>query len=199
MALHHAKALNTKFDIKKFQKSVDKARELQYNEYNERRKEDTPMTIHEAIIAYETLAFTHNYIYGFTYRHNVYFTFETGLDADACTFDTASSANGGGQVLRFRPTAKSKKAWLENATMLCSEAEWEAYVEANKHGKQKNRGIAFERILSERYGVTEWAPNNDTFDTAPDMVINGVGYQLKFERAQIIAMTTLERRGVAVA
>ena len=83
--------------------------------------------------------------------------------------------------------------------MLCSEAEWEAYVEANKHGKQKNRGIAFERILSERYGVTEWAPNNDTFDTAPDMVINGVGYQLKFERAQIIAMTTLERRGVAVA
>ena len=125
------------------------------------------MTIHEAVTAYETLAFTHNYIYGFTYHHNVYFTFETGLAADACTFDTASSANGGGQVLRFRPTAKSKKAWLENATMLCSEAEW--------------------------------APNNDTFDTAPDMVINGVGYQLKFERAQIIAMTTLERRGVAVA
>lgn len=157
------------------------------------------MTIHEAVTAYETLAFTHNYIYGFTYRHNVYFTFETGLTADACTFDTASSANGGGQVLRFRPTAKNKKTWLENATMLCSEAEWDAYVKANKHGKQKNRGIAFERILSERYGVTEWAPNNDTFDTAPDMVINGVGYQLKFERAQIIAMTTLERRGVAVA
>ena len=40
---------------------------------------------------------------------------------------------------------------------------------------------------------------NDTFDTAPDMVINGVGYQLKFERAQIIAMSTLVRRGVAGA
>lgn len=28
MALQYAKALNTKFDIKKFQKSIDKAREL---------------------------------------------------------------------------------------------------------------------------------------------------------------------------
>lgn len=157
------------------------------------------MTITEAINAYEALAFTHHYIYGFTYRHNVYFTFETGLSSEACAFDTASTANGGGQVLRFRPTSKSKKAWLENATMLCTEAEWDAYVEANRHGKQRNRGIAFERILSERYGVTDWAPNSDTFDTAPDMVINGVGYQLKFERAQIIALNTLARRGVAVA
>ena len=157
------------------------------------------MTINEAITAYETLAYTNNYVYGFVHRHMVYFTFETGLDVDSCAFDTASTSNGGGQVLRFRPSAKTKKRWLENAEFLCTEVEWDAYLEANKHGKQKNRGIAFERILSERYGVTEWAPNNDTFDTAPDMVINGVGYQLKFERAQIIAMSTLARRGVAVA
>ena len=155
------------------------------------------MTITEAITAYENLAFTHNYVYGYTYKKMVYFSFMEGLNGETCKFDRASGSHG--IKVRFHPTNAHKVEFMKHETYaLCTEEEWEAYVEAHKHGKQKNRGIAFERILSERFNV-EWAPNNDRFNDAPDMVINGVGYQLKFQGAQIIELSTLAKMGVAVA
>lgn len=156
------------------------------------------MTMHEVITAYENLAYTHHYIYGYVYKKMVYFSFVDGMTVDACSFDKSSST--GATKVRFHPNNTHKKMYMEHETYeLCTEAEWEAYVDANRHGKQKNRGIAFERILSERYGITEWAPNNDRFNTAPDMEINGIGYQLKFQGAQIIELSTLAKMGVAVA
>ena len=61
---------------------------------------------------YNELSYTHNYIFGLAFNGNIYATFtDESVLPYVCTLDKASSKNGGGYSLRYKPN-KAQKATL---------------------------------------------------------------------------------------
>ena len=95
-------------------------------------------------------------------------------------------------VVKYRST-KAKRDWLEahatEAFDLCSisalqEARRTRY---NRKGEAytENLGECFEWLIARRYGVKQNDAANLAFTAGGDLVINGVAYQVKYERAGI--------------
>ena len=64
------------------------------------------------ISRYNALAFTHNYIMGFTYNDGIYAYNAIGLGA-GIILDKPSAKCGGGYSLRNKPTKATKKGLIE--------------------------------------------------------------------------------------
>lgn len=141
---------------------------------------------------YNSIAFTHNYIMGFTYKGNVYAVKQVGLSFGIKT-DRASSKNGGGYCLRYYPTADERRAIVESGTaeLICSKEWFDGYHAASHY----NKGEDFERIITERAGQ-EWVKDNVPFFKGADLTIDGVPYSIKFEKAMICMESTLIKQGV---
>lgn len=134
---------------------------------------------------YDRIAFTHNYIFGFTFGKNVYMTYRT---ADVlplvCTLESAS--RGGGASLRFKPTKEQKELLLPGAWILCSVEYFEAEVKASKY----NRGEIFEKIVTESFGQT-WEKDRIPFTEAGDIEVDGIAYQIKYQKATFCSEKSL--------
>lgn len=127
---------------------------------------------------YNCLAYTHQYIWGFTYKHNVYMVRTT---SDVMPFVTCldKASRGAGYALRFRPTTEQKVLLLaKGAELICSEAFFNEEVSASKY----NRGEIFEKMVSEYFGQV-WTKDNVPFTDGGDIEVNKVAYQIKFEKA----------------
>jgi hypothetical protein len=153
------------------------------------RKELTTMTnpelLHSMIDRYESKAFTHKYIFGFTFRHNVYFVkAEASVLPYILCLDKAS--RGAGYSLRFCPTTAIKATLLKGAEVLCSETYFNEAVASCKY----NRGEVFEKLVTEYYGQ-RWEKDNVPYWAGADLTVNGIGYQLKFEKATFTNEKTL--------
>lgn len=126
---------------------------------------------------YNKHAFTHKYIFGFAYKGNVYMAH---VDADMLLLilklDKAS--RGAGYALRFCPTNAIKVALLTNATLLCSKAFFEETVADSIY----NKGEIFEKMVTEFYGQA-WEKDNIPFTEDGDLTVDGIAYQIKFEKA----------------
>lgn len=134
---------------------------------------------------YNTLSFTHNYIFGFTYGGNVYFTFaQSDILPVLLTLDKAS--RGQGYSLRFRPNKEQKQALLQNCEVLCSENFFNSEVANSRY----NKGEIFEKMVTEYYGQY-WEKDSVPFTEDGDLTINGIAYQLKFESATFTNEKTL--------
>lgn len=134
---------------------------------------------------YHEKAYTNNYIFGFAKNGNIYACFTDASVMDSvCTLDKASAKNGGGYSLRCFISADMKKRMVAYSEVICSESEFKAICNSNKYNKGEN----FERIIANRYGL-EWHKDNLKFTEGPDMTINGVDYQLKFEKATFVTET----------
>lgn len=135
-------------------------------------------TLKKLVKEYNRLSYTHYYIFGFVDKGNVYAVKATSdILAQVCYIDKAS--RNGGVSLRFRPN-KQQKHLLESLSfeIVCTEQELEQEAKASKY----NRGEIFEKKITERVGQ-EWRKDHVPFTEAGDITINGVAYQIKYNRA----------------
>ena len=126
---------------------------------------------------YNESAFTHNYIWGFTYKHNVYMAITTSeVMPIVCKLDKAS--RGAGYALRFCPKTEQKLALMPSATLLCSEK----FFNENVAGSKYNNGEIFEKMVTEYFGQV-WDKDNIPYTEAGDIEVDGIAYQIKFQKA----------------
>ena len=129
------------------------------------------------INAYNAAAFTHNYIWGFAYKGMVYMAVTTSdVMPYVCKVDKAS--RGAGYSLRFCPTADQKLTLMPGAKVLCSKKYFEEVYAASKY----NRGEIFEKLVTEHFGQV-WTKDNVPFTEAGDITVDGVAYQIKYQKA----------------
>ena len=142
--------------------------------------------LYSLISRYNELAFTHNYIFGFTYKGNVYMTVTTN-EILPFILKVDKASRGAGLSLRYKPTNKQKILLLENSTLLCSVD----YLNDLKENSRYNFGEIFEKMVHERFGKN-WKKDNVPFTKGGDIEINGKAYQIKFEKATFASEKTLE-------
>ena len=136
-----------------------------------------PTLFKSLIDRYNAVAYTHQYIWGFAYKGNVYMA-TTGADymPIVCTLDRAS--RGAGYALRFCPTNTQKLALMAGAQVLCSEKFFTESVAESKY----NKGEIFEKMVTEYFGQV-WEKDNVPFTKGGDIEVNGIAYQIKFQAA----------------
>lgn len=126
---------------------------------------------------YNALAYTHEYIWGFTYKGMVYMAHtDSRYMPFVCKLDKAS--RGAGYALRFCPTNGQKLALLTNAEVLCSEKFFNEQVANSKY----NNGEIFEKMVTEYFGQV-WTKDTVPFTEDGDITIDGIAYQIKFQKA----------------
>lgn len=131
----------------------------------------------QMIDRYNTYAYTHEYIWGFSYKGNVYMAHtDKAMMPYICKLDKAS--RGAGYALRFCPTNNQKLALMPSATLLCSEKFFNEQVFESKY----NNGEIFEKMVTEYFGQ-EWHKDNVPFTKDGDITVNGIAYQIKFQKA----------------
>ena len=127
---------------------------------------------------YNELSYTHNYIYGF-YFQNVVYMVEATADLMPYILKLDKASRGAGYALRFCRTKEQKALLLsKGATALCSKNFFETSVRESKY----NKGEIFEKMVTESFGQ-EWEKDNVPFTEDGDVTVNGVAYQIKFEKA----------------
>lgn len=138
----------------------------------------TNTTLHAMLInGYNAIAYTHNYIWGFTLNHVVYMATTTSEVMPYVTcLDKAS--RGQGYSLRFKPNKEQKMFLMPNAQPLCSEEYFEELFATTKY----NRGEIFEKLVTEKFGQV-WVKDNIPFTQAGDIEVEGIAYQIKFQKA----------------
>lgn len=137
---------------------------------------------------YNALSFTHQYIYGFCYQNNVYMVHaDATLMPYVLKLDKAS--RGAGYSLRFCPTNEQKVLLIgKGAQILCSKDFFDETVASTIY----NKGEIFEKMVTEFYGQ-RWEKDNVPFTKGGDLTVNGIAYQLKFEKATFTNEKTLAR------
>lgn len=146
---------------------------------------------------YNALAFTHNYIFGFEDGANVLAVIaDNSVLPYALTLDRASTSHGGTVSLRFKPTTEQKNLLKcsGQAFVLCSKAYLEAVVAETKY----NRGEVFEKLITEFYGQ-EWHKDNVPFTKGGDLTVDGIAFQVKYNKATFTNESTLRSLFSAVA
>ena len=137
---------------------------------------------------YNRHSYTHSYILGFRLNKNIYFVVVDAKELDFVTkLDKAS--HGAGYSLRFKPN-KAQKNYLISlgAEVLCSEEFFDELKTMSKY----NFGELFEKLVTELNGQ-EWTKDNVPFTEDGDLTIDGVAYQLKFEKATFITEAQMMR------
>ena len=143
----------------------------------------------QMIDRYNAKAFTHHYIWGFIYKKVVYMATTTSeVIPYICCLDKASRNQG--YSVRFSPRNDQKLTLMPNATPLCSEAFFKAEVANSEY----NNGEIFEKMVTERAGQT-WVKDTIPFTQDGDVTIDGIPYQVKFQRATICNEKSLANLG----
>jgi hypothetical protein len=138
---------------------------------------------------YNKKSATHNYIFGFVYKKVVYLAYETEKILPFVTcIGQGSTRYNHEKVLRFQPNNEQKILLLQNATAICSEGYFEDLVKNTKY----NRGEVFEKIVHEMNGQ-KWEKDRVPFWVGSDIEINGVGYQIKFQKASFASESKLHK------
>lgn len=135
---------------------------------------------------YNELSYTHNYIYGFFFQNMVYMV-EVTADVMPYILKLDKASRGAGYSLRFLPTREQKLFLLtKGAKLLCSKEFFETAVKNSKY----NKGEIFEKMVTEHFGQ-QWTKDNVPFTEDGDLTVNGIAYQIKFERATFTNERTL--------
>ena len=137
---------------------------------------------------YNKHAFTHKYILGFRMNGNIYYVIVTDKELDFVTkLDKAS--RGAGYSLRFKPNKVQKNYLMSlGAEVLCSEEFFNELKLMSKY----NFGELFEKLITELNGQ-EWTKDNVPFTEDGDLTVDGIAYQLKFEKATFITEAQMMR------
>lgn len=146
-------------------------------------------TIFKSLIDnYNALSYTHEYMFGYADNGTIYCAIGTANDLPyICTLDSAS--RGAGFALRYKPN-KVQKAYMRvlPTFALCSKEYFDTCVANSKY----NTGEIFEKLVTEWYGQT-WTKDNVPFTEDGDLTVDGIAYQIKYEKATFINEKTLAR------
>lgn len=147
----------------------------------------------ELVNGYNALAYTHEYMFGFEDRGTIYCAITNASVLNlVCTLDRAS--RGAGFALRFKPN-KAQKELLKTFELIpiCSSLYFNQLVADTKY----NKGEVFEKLMTEYFGQV-WEKDNVPFTEDGDLTVNGIAYQIKFEKATFTNEKTLAKlRAVA--
>ena len=137
---------------------------------------------------YNLKAFTHMYIWGFEYKGNIYMAItDKSMLPFVCKLDMAS--RGAGYALRFCPTAEQKIFLLsKGAEVICSSEYFKTEVASSIY----NNGEIFEKLVTEKFGQV-WEKDNLPYTEGGDIEIDGVAYQIKFQKATFTNEKSLAR------
>ena len=140
------------------------------------------------INGYNTLSYTHNYIFGFELRGTIYAVTAQAEDLPyILKLDKAS--RGAGYALRFCPTTEQKLFLLaKGAEAICSSELFQTVVKNSKY----NNGEVFEKMVTEKFGQI-WVKDNVPYTEAGDIEVNGIAYQIKFQKATFTNEKSLAR------
>lgn len=157
------------------------------------------MTVDTLKAIYNEHSFTgDNYIVGYHKDGLVHVCVIKYHFADLATSDTSSKRCGHSTMcLRYRQTSATVKTIRNHATdeyILCTVDELERVARA--YGNRANRGKAFERLITEHYGQT-WTDNTVEWWTGADIVVNGTGYQIKYDRCNFCNEEQIRLQGWA--
>lgn len=137
---------------------------------------------------YNYLSFTHRYVFGFSFKGNIYMV-EATSDVLPYILSLTEASRGQGMALRFAPRNDQKVLLLsKGAQLLCSETYFEKTVADSKY----NRGEIFEKMVTELAGQ-KWNKDNVPFTKGGDLTIDGIAYQIKFEKATFVNEKALAR------
>ena len=135
---------------------------------------------------------THNYIIGVEQDGIVYACYHTDTILPYITMMSQAS-RGKGASIRYRPNRKQKKLILDTALAtfpLCTLETLED--EATRHGKQSNKGVAFEALIARHYGK-DYRKDSVDFTKQGDIEIDGKQYQIKYEQATLCTAQQIDR------
>ena len=136
---------------------------------------------------------THNYIFGAEQGGRVKaYMVKLDIEGFRFIFSDKPTVSKGSSVVKYRST-KAKREWLEqNATQvinLCTidELKKACRTRVNRYGKEytENCGECFEWLMACYFGVEQNEKANLKFTDGGDLCINGIPYQVKYERAGI--------------
>lgn len=147
------------------------------------------LNLSEFCSAYEKFSFSHNYIIGFSYKGNIYAHICHMEDmTESLHIDSASQKNGGGHSLRFTPSTAFKKSILDKCFLLMTTSKFEDEVQNSIY----NKGEVFEKAITEKYSQV-WVKDNVPFYMGGDIEVNGIPYQIKFQKATFCTEKQLEK------
>ncbi len=140
------------------------------------------------IDGYNTLSYTHNYIFGFEYKKVIYAVTAKAEDLPyVLTLSTAS--RGAGYALRFKPTVAQRLYLLaKGAEVICSSEYFKNEVANSTY----NCGEVFEKMITEKLGQV-WTKDNVPYTEAGDIEVDGIAYQIKFNKATFTNEKSLAR------
>lgn len=149
----------------------------------------TNTTIFNTLInGYNALSFTHNYIFGFEYKGVVYATTVTA-EVLPYILKLDKASRGAGYALRFSPTAEQKIFLLsKGAEVICSSEYFKTVVASSIY----NNGEIFEKLVTEKFGQV-WEKDNLPYTEGGDIEVDGVAYQIKFQKATFTNEKSLAR------
>ena len=134
---------------------------------------------------YRKFSAADKYILGFEYKHNIYAIMVNEIPPRFMTVERESSKKGGARKLQLRIHKAHKEQLIrKGATLLGHESILNG---------QYNKGVEFERLISELNGQEFRGKENVGFWVEGDLEINGEQVQIKLNGAQIVVETTLER------
>ena len=141
---------------------------------------------------YNRTAYAHLYVMGFRFNGVIYFVIVKAQMLDHLTkLDKAS--RGAGYALRFKPDRTQKNMLMTcEPVALCSEAFFDVLCKMSKY----NKGEIFEKLVTEYFGQT-WVKDNVPYTEAGDIEVDGVAYQIKFEKATFINEAQMMRMRAA--
>jgi len=142
------------------------------------------MTKQTMIKNYRKFSAAEAYALGFVYDHKLYVAYVDEIAPRYIRVERESSKKGGKQKLQLRLT-KPYMAQLMRKGAECLGSEELLIGDYNK-------GVEFERLISERNGIEYRGKDSVGFWVAGDVEINGKQVQVKMNGAQIVVENTLE-------
>ena len=145
------------------------------------------------ILRHWQTAYTHWYIIGVEWQENVeVYLIELTANGLALIFSDKPTISKGQTVVKYRHSKTKRDYLIANAIdsfTLCTIDELKARcrTRTKKNGETyiENCGECFEWQMAERFGVKQNEKPNLSHKDGGDLIINGIAYQVKYERAGI--------------
>lgn len=138
------------------------------------------MTIKEYLTIAKQYDKSNKTIIGYELEDNIYITIVDTIPVDRVYLKKMSR---NGYCLALRLNLKTKLSYLNNAIKLCGVNEFKGGY---------NKGDTLEKLVRELHDLPH-RHDNLAFYEGCDMVVNGVGYSIKWEHSQLYAINTLDR------
>lgn len=136
---------------------------------------------------YHTLSASEKNLIFFVYKKMVYMAEVARIQPRWVYESRESTKHGGYQKFKMRLVQKEKERLIEQGAK-----EVMAYADF-KNLPVKNIGRKCEYWLHQEYNLGDYTPNSLRFDKGPDVVINGVSYQVKFQTASLTNINVLHK------